>query len=190
MTDARIAVLRLGHRKGRDPRITTHLALVARAFGADEFYLAGDEDAEMFATLSAVGERFGAALKMQHVKSPMALIKRWTRRDAGDGEPGTAAHLTMYGERFRAVIPTMPRNRPLLVVVGGTKVPAEVFECCQFNVAIGNQPHSEVAALALFLDEWGGDIDVAERFKDGRLEIVPSKDGKVVIDRDGENQDC
>ena len=184
MTGARIAVLRLGHRKGRDPRITTHLALVARAFGADEFYLAGDEDAEMFATLSAVGERFGAPLEMAHVKSPMAFIKRWTQSDAGDGDAGTAAHLTMYGEKFRDAIPTIPRQRPLLVVVGGTKVPAEVFEYCQFNIAIGNQPHSEVAALALFLDEWGGNIDISESFKGGRLEIVPSKDGKVVIDHD------
>ena len=31
----RLDVLRLGYRRGRDPRITTHLALVARAMGAD-----------------------------------------------------------------------------------------------------------------------------------------------------------
>lgn len=33
MTGFDIEVLRLGHRKGRDPRITTHLALVSRAMG-------------------------------------------------------------------------------------------------------------------------------------------------------------
>ena len=33
----RLDVLRLGYRNGRDPRITTHLALVARAMGADGF---------------------------------------------------------------------------------------------------------------------------------------------------------
>ena len=40
----KLDVLRLGYRKGRDPRITTHLALVARAMGADGFLLSGDED--------------------------------------------------------------------------------------------------------------------------------------------------
>ena len=82
MTGPRVAILRLGHRKGRDPRITTHLGLVARAFGADEFYLSGDQDSELFETLSHVGERFGAPLKLEHVKSPMGFIKKWTRGDS------------------------------------------------------------------------------------------------------------
>ena len=30
-----ITILRIGHRISRDKRITTHVALVARAFGAD-----------------------------------------------------------------------------------------------------------------------------------------------------------
>ena len=34
-----INVLRLGHRIGRDKRITTHVALVARAFGADKILI-------------------------------------------------------------------------------------------------------------------------------------------------------
>ena len=55
----RLDVLRLGYRKGRDPRITTHLALVARAMGADGFLLAGDEDKEMFDNLKSVSDVFG-----------------------------------------------------------------------------------------------------------------------------------
>ena len=31
----RLSVLRLGHRRQRDKRITSHLGLTARAFGAD-----------------------------------------------------------------------------------------------------------------------------------------------------------
>ena len=38
----RISVLRLGHRIERDKRITSHLGLTARAFGADEIILSGD----------------------------------------------------------------------------------------------------------------------------------------------------
>ena len=42
--DFRVSVLRLGHRRERDKRITSHLGLTARAFGADEVILAGEED--------------------------------------------------------------------------------------------------------------------------------------------------
>ena len=53
MTGERVDVLRLGYRLGRDPRITTHLALVGRALGADRFLLAGDEDSKMFENLES-----------------------------------------------------------------------------------------------------------------------------------------
>ena len=59
----KLDVLRLGYRKGRDPRITTHLALVARAMGADGFFLAGDEDKVMFENLKSVDSRFGGNLR-------------------------------------------------------------------------------------------------------------------------------
>lgn len=186
MSAPKVAVLRLGHRVGRDPRITTHLGLVARAFGADTFYLAGDEDSKLFDSLSAVGERFGAPLSLAHVKSPMRLLRRWVESDCGDGSPGVAVHLTMYGESFQDAIPKMNHDRPLLIVVGGAKVPGEIFKFCQHNVAIGNQPHSEVAALALFLYEWDSKGMKPENFKGGRLEVVPSVEGKIVIDNESE----
>ena len=70
----RLDVLRLGYRRGRDPRITTHLALVARAMGADGFLLAGDEDKEMFDNLNSVSDRFGGQLETEHV-SGMGHLK-------------------------------------------------------------------------------------------------------------------
>ena len=40
----KVSVLRLGHRVDRDKRMTSHLGLTARAFGADEVILSGDDD--------------------------------------------------------------------------------------------------------------------------------------------------
>jgi Uncharacterized protein conserved in archaea len=40
----RVYVLRLGHRPGRDRRVTTHVGLVARAFGANGFILEGCDE--------------------------------------------------------------------------------------------------------------------------------------------------
>jgi len=36
-----IEILRLGHRKKRDARLSTHVALVSRAFGASKIYYSG-----------------------------------------------------------------------------------------------------------------------------------------------------
>ena len=181
-------VLRLGYRRGRDPRITTHLALVSRALGATHFLLAGDEDNALFANLASVNERFGGAMTCEHVSGSMGWLKRFTQHDAGDGEPGVAIHLTMYGEPYREVIPRIRRDRPVVVVVGGAKVPSEVFEYAQYNVAVGNQPHSEVAALALFMEGWFGQGGSERHFPDAKLIIEPSARGKSVVDLDRENK--
>ncbi len=173
-------VLRLGHRKGRDPRITTHLALVARAMGADRFLLAGDEDEGMFENVRSVEERFGKAMHLEHVASPLGWLRRFAQKDAGDGMPGTVVHLTMYGMPHREVIPQIRRDRPLTVVVGGAKVPPEAFTLAHYNVAVGHQPHSEVAALALFLDAWTGGAGLERNFASPRLRIHPSARGKHV----------
>ena len=173
----RLEVLRLGYRKGRDPRITTHLALVSRALGADGFLLAGDEDQEMFDNLNSVSERFGGNLDTKHV-SGLGHLKKHVQNG------GVAVHLTMYGEPFRKAIPKMRRDKPVLIVVGGAKVPGDVYKLCQHNVAVGNQPHSEVAALALFMDAWFGESASERTFEDARLVIEGINDGKLVHDNE------
>ena len=173
----RVDVLRLGYRRGRDPRITTHLALVARALGSDGFLLAGDDDQEMFDNLNSVSERFGGELDTEHV-SGLGHLKKHVENG------GVAVHLTMYGEPFRQAIPKIRRDRPLIIVVGGAKVPGDVYKICQHNVAVGNQPHSEVAALALFMDAWFGESGSERSFKDARLVIEGVNGGKLVHDND------
>lgn len=175
----RVDVLRLGYRRGRDPRITTHLALVARALGSDGFLLAGDDDQEMFDNLNSVSKRFGGELDTEHV-SGLGHLKKHVENG------GVAVHLTMYGEPFRQAIPKIRRDRPLIIVVGGAKVPGDVYKICQHNVAVGNQPHSEVAALALFMDAWFGESGSERSFKDARLVIEGVNGGKLVHDNEDE----
>lgn len=172
-----LEVLRLGYRRGRDPRITTHLGLVARALGADGFLLAGDEDKELFENLESVGDKFGGSLEMKHVKGLSYL-----RKHVESG--GVAIHLTMYGEPFRKAIPRIRRDKSTIIVVGGSKVPSDVFKICQYNVAVGNQPHSEVAALALFMEAWFGDSATERSFDNARLVIEGVNGGKVVHDKE------
>jgi len=168
-----ITVLRLGHRKDRDKRVTTHVGLVARAFGADEF-LISTKDEGIERTLRDVVTRFGGNFK---VKSGI----RW--RKIIEKCEGVKVHLTMYGEHIDEMIPKIPKNADLLIIVGAGKMPGEVFKAADFNVAVGNQPHSEVAALALLMDRFLDGEGLRTDFH-GRMRIIPCKNGKKVVERD------
>ena len=169
----RLSVLRLGHRRERDKRITSHLGLTARAFGADEVILAGEEDPSALETWNSVTERFGGDFECRYEAKPMGWLRRFSKN-------GTVIHLTMYGEPWREAVESIPRDAPVVVVVGGTKVPGEIFRIADHNVSIGNQPHSEVAALAVFLESWMGPINESIRFAGGEIEVVPSERAKRV----------
>lgn len=68
-----------------------------------------------------------------------------------------------------------------LVVVGGPRVPTEVYQKADWNVAVTSQPHSEVSALALFLHLLfeGQELDL--EFEGGEIKVLPSPKGKKVI---------
>ncbi|KQC14845.1 MAG: tRNA (cytidine(56)-2'-O)-methyltransferase [Methanothrix sp.] len=171
----RVAVLRLGHRPERDKRITTHVGLVARAFGAEEMLLAG-RDEKLVAGLEDVAERWGGDFRVRSVLSWRGEARRW--KDVG----GKIVHLTMYGTPLSEAIGEIRLSEAVMVVVGAEKVPPEIYEMADWNVGVGNQPHSEVAALAVFLDRlWGG--EELNREFEGRIEVVPSPRYKTVIER-------
>ena len=166
-----ITVLRLGHRPARDKRVTTHVALTARAFGANAILVA-TRDLALERSIHDVVRRFGGDFHIETGVKWRRILKEF---------PGTKVHLTMYGERFEEVLPCI-RGRDLLVVVGAEKVPREVFDLADWNVAIGNQPHSEVAALAIFLDRVLGPGPWDRGDFAGRIQIRPSSRGKDVIE--------
>lgn len=166
-----IVVLRLGHRPTRDQRVTTHVALTARALGADEVWVS-TPDSELEKTIQSVVGRFGGKFKIKTGVDWRKAIKAWE---------GQVVHLTMYGESLSKALPTI-KTKNLMIVVGAEKVPREVYDLADRNISVGNQPHSEVAALAIFLDRHG-DGKKLEKGQKGRLVIVPNPRGKTVVDR-------
>ncbi|MCD6324231.1 MAG: tRNA (cytidine(56)-2'-O)-methyltransferase [Desulfurococcales archaeon] len=172
----KVYVLRLGHRPGRDKRITTHVGLTARAFGADGFILADVSDERVLEKLREACRRWGKRdFHLECGVNGVKYIKEW--RKAG----GVAVHLTMYGLHLDDVVDEIGRSsKDILVIVGASKVPRIVYELADYNVAVGHQPHSEVAALAVFLDRLFRGKELHFIFPDAELCIVPSPKGKKV----------
>ena len=168
-----IAVLRIGHRIDRDKRITTHVALVARAFGADIIYIT-TKDGKIEKNLQAVSKRFGGKFQVYTGVDHKKIIKSWN---------GLIVHLTMYGEELDKVVAQMDTSRDVLIIVGAEKVPPYFYEVADYNVSVGNQPHSEVAALALFLDRLTRQAWQKKEFQ-GNIQIVPSVKGKKVLTKE------
>lgn len=85
----------------------------------------------------------------------------------------------MYGLQLQSVISRI-RDDPSdkLVVVGGAKVPGEIYDLADWNVAVTSQPHSEVSALAVFLHELFEGIELQAVFEGSRLRVVPQERGK------------
>jgi len=168
-----ITVLRIGHRISRDKRITTHVALVARAFGADKI-LIDTKDKNIEKTISSTVKRFGGNFEISTGISKKNIINNWS---------GTIVHLTMYGDELEKSIKKIDKNKDILVIIGAEKVPAYIYEAADFNISVGNQPHSEVAALSIFLDRYTVGTWQNQKFN-GKLEILPTNKGKKVISKD------
>ena len=167
-----ITILRINHRPFRDKRITTHVALTGRAFGASRI-LIDSEDEELEETIKKVGQNFGGSFQ---IETGVNWKKEIRKKNA------IVAHLTMYGEPVDEVAPRIRENlgdRELIIVVGASKVPGELYTESSFNVSVTNQPISEVSALAIFLDRLFQGQELQNNFE-GRLKILPSGSGKTV----------
>ena len=168
-----ITVLRIGHRISRDKRITTHVALVARAFGADKIFIDTKDD-KIEQNLKSICSRFGGSFEIETGVNFRKTIKNFN---------GVIVHLTMYGDTLEKSVKKIDKSKDLLVIVGAEKVPIDVYEYADFNVSVGNQPHSEVAALAVFLDRHCSGGWQKKKFN-GKIQIQPSNKGKKVISKE------
>lgn len=88
----------------------------------------------------------------------------------------------MYGEPVQDAISTIKNsNEDKLVVVGGSRVPSQVYQDADWNISVTTQPHSEVSALALFLHMYYEGEEMVKEFKGGKLKVVPKSHGKKII---------
>ncbi|CAB3287598.1 tRNA (cytidine(56)-2'-O)-methyltransferase [Methanocaldococcus lauensis] len=171
-----VEVLRLGHRGDRDKRISTHVALTARALGADKIIFTV-EDKDVESSVKKVVENWGGDFKFTVEKNWRRYIREFKNR-------GIVVHLTMYGANVNEIMPEvreLSKDKDILVIVGAEKVPKDVYELADYNISIGNQPHSEVAALAIFLDRLFEGKTLYRDFENAKIKIIPSNDRKVVI---------
>ena len=152
--------------------MSTHVILAARAFGASGATYTGNRDPGLEESIGRVVSEWGGAFTFEFSESWRSVISGWR---------GRVVHLTMYGLPVREVIPEIRGDgSDILVVVGGAKVPGEVYGMVDWNVGVTSQPHSEVSALAVFLHELQEGDELGISFQGARRKVVPQARGKRV----------
>jgi len=152
--------------------MTTHCALAARALGCNKMIYSGEKDAETEKSVKNVVERWGGEFEIEYEKNWKGFLKKWH---------GKVILLTMYGINLPDIIHEIKSlNEDLVVIIGSEKVPADVYDYVDYQIAVTNQPHSEVAALAVFLDHYFEGKELEKIFSNPKIEIVPKMKGKEV----------
>ncbi len=173
-TDLSIRVLRVGHRFVRDDRTLTHLCLTSRALGAEAIYLQ-EVEPEMLRGVQKVNATWGGDFQVIESASWRSVIQQ-AKKDRR-----VVVHLTMYGIPIQEKASELRKYRKFLLVVGGPKVPSEVYHASDYNIAVTSQPHSETAALAIALHEIQAGEELKRDFGESKLRIIPRERGKRVV---------
>ena len=120
-----------------------------------------------------VCKKFGGDFKIETTSNPKRFLKDW---------PGKIIHLTMFGISIDEEVDKIKElPEPLLFVVGAEKVPPWVFELSDYNIAIGNHPHSEVAGLSVALSKIYGSV-YNQNFEGGEVKVIPSSERRNMVD--------
>ncbi len=169
-----IEVVRIGQRVIRDDRVTTHVALVARAFGASKIFMT-EVNPEIKKTIEKINKTWGGDFVVEFIHNWRHVVKKKKE------ENFKIVHLTMYGESINDAKNNLSKEEKLLVVVGAEKVPREIYELADYNVGIGSQPHSEISALAILMDRIQEGEQFRRDFPRSKRKIIPTKKGKKVL---------
>ena len=174
-----VIVLRWGHRPQRDARLTTHVALAARALGATGIILSDIRDAKIMESVEKVTRQWGGRFLFEMGTPWKRIVREWKAKG------GLIVHLTAYGENVETsdvMKKIKDSKKDVLIIVGSQKVPGEFFskDVSDFNVAIGNQPHSECASLAVFLDRFFEGKELSISLENAKVKIIPQRRGKRI----------
>jgi len=165
--------VRIGQRLVRDDRVTTHVALVSRAFGAERIFMS-EVNPEIKDTIEKINKTWGGKFEVEFINKWKSIVKKKKE------ENFKIVHLSMYGQNINIAQEKLRKEQNMLIVVGAEKVPREIYELADYNIGVGSQPHSEISALAILLDRIQEGKQFEKDFTDAKRKIIPTKNGKNV----------
>lgn len=171
----KIVVLRYGHRIVRDYRVTSHACLVARALGAEKIIINGDRDQSVEKSVKSVATRWGGKFSVEFAESWRSVLQEYKKKGY------FVVHLTMYGKALEKEAKKLREKKKILLIIGSQKVEPAVYELSDLNLSVTQQPHSEIAAMAVALDWIFDGKELGKRFRNAKIKVLPSGKGKKIV---------
>jgi tRNA (cytidine56-2'-O)-methyltransferase len=171
----KIVVLRYGHRLVRDYRVTSHACLVARALGAEKIIINGERDQSVEKSVKSVVTRWGGKFSVEFAESWRKVLKEYKKKGY------FVAHLTMYGKALEKEAKELRKQKKILLIIGSQKVEPAVYELSDLNLSVTQQPHSEIAALAVALDWIFDGKELSKKFGNAKIKVLPRGKGKKIV---------
>jgi tRNA (cytidine56-2'-O)-methyltransferase len=149
---------------------------VARALGADKIIYSGKKDTKLEESVKHVVKQWGGEFSIDYAKNWKKTITDYKKQG------WLIIHLTVYGLPIQNQINKIRKSgKNILVIIGGEKVLTDIYKLADMNISVTSQPHSEIAALAIFLHEYCQGRGLGKRFRNAKLRIIPQERGKRII---------
>lgn len=157
-----ITVLSIGE---KNPRVKLNLCLTARAFGAAKIIFVGRRDANISKHISAINGTWGGIFKVDFASSVKSAVEPLTKYKS--------VYLTMFGLPLKQLKYTVKTYKNILLIVTSKEYDKQVGELADFKLSITSQPHSQAAAIAIFLHEFFDGREQAMQFQNAKVKVVP-----------------
>ncbi len=122
-----------------------------------------------------VTKRWGGPFKVEFEEDWKVTFKKLRKKGY------KIVQLTMYGENLNQLEGKIKKIKKIAILIGSQKVEREVYDKVDYNIGIGGQPHSEIAALAIFLDRIQQGKELDKKFKNAKICIEGQERGKKVV---------
>jgi len=139
----------------------------ARAFGASNIILNDKRNERLVRHAKNLCNKWGGVFDIYFTDDWRKVLKK--KRNY------KSVYLTRFGMPINSKLSMIKTYKNLILIVTMNETYKPVFECSDFNVSITPQPHTNASAIATFLYSFYTGRELALRFKNAKLKVMPSE---------------
>jgi len=149
--------------------IENYLEMIAaaRAFGASSIILIDKRDNRLVRYAKKLCKEWGGVFEV-------CFATDW-RRVLKNKRNYKSVYLTRFGMPVNSKLGIIKTYKNIMLIVTMNEAYKPAFDYSDFNVSITPQPHTNASAIATFLYTFYTGRELALRFKNARLKVVPSE---------------
>lgn len=154
------------------------ICLTARAFGASSVVLTSSSheiNSKLKRFCNSVANKWGGNFSVQFISNWKSYISSKTNYKT--------VYLTRYGISIQKQQYSIRSYKNVLLIISTDKERPELNKISDFNISITAQPHSSIAAMAIFLNMYYAGRELSLNFSKAQYKVVPSPHDSILKER-------